>query len=59
MRTKTKVLDRSMTLDPEKLNPGPGSYNKSSSSRVTKFVELSYGTSRNKRFDSYGIKIAY
>ena len=26
MRPKTKILERSMTLDPEKENPGPGTY---------------------------------
>lgn len=26
MRNKTKQLDRTMTLDPEASNPGPGSY---------------------------------
>ena len=45
-----------MTLDAEKENPGPGSYNNPEASRVSKFTHLTYGTSKNKRFDSHGIE---
>ena len=56
MRNKTKVLDRSMTLDPERENPGPGSYYKpKTDTRVSKYADIAYGISRDRRFSNPGI----
>ena len=49
------MLDRSMTLDPERENPGPGSYHQQKiSTKVSKFSDIAYGTSRNPRFSNPG-----
>lgn len=44
-----------MTIDPEVKNPGPGAYYEPKSTKVSKFAQLSYGTSRSDRFLSAGI----
>ena len=46
-----------MTLDPEKENPGPGTYNNPEVPRTSKFSHITYGTSRDKRFDNYGTSL--
>ena len=48
-----------MTLDPEKMNPGPGTYQEPSDSKVSKFTHIAYGTSRSDRFLSHGNFLAY
>lgn len=58
LREKTAVIDKSMTIDPQNKNPGPGSYlnpemeSKPSFKAISKFTNLSYGQSRSRRFDS-------
>lgn len=49
--------DRSMTIDPEVKNPGPGSYHEPQSTKVSRFAQLSYGTSRSDRFLSAGTSL--
>ena len=42
-----------MTLDPETNNPGPGSYYQPKrSTKVSKFSDIAYGTSKNPRFSN-------
>jgi hypothetical protein len=61
LRQKTRVLDKSMTIEPQNRNPGPGTYlnpeldPQPSFKNISKFHNLSYGQSRSKRFDSSGI----
>lgn len=56
LREKTKMIDKSMTIDPQNVNPGPGSYinpemeHKESFKVASKFQNISYGQSRSKRF---------
>ena len=59
MRKKTKPMDKTMSLDPEELNPGPGAYENpeidlKKSSYSSRFNRLSYSSSRSKRFGDYG-----
>jgi hypothetical protein len=44
-----------MTLDPEILNPGPGAYHEPTSNKISKFANITYGTSKSNRFVSAGI----
>jgi len=56
LRQKTKLLDKSMTIEPQNKNPGPGAYinpeldSKPSFKHISKFQNISYGQSRSKRF---------
>ncbi len=56
LRQKTKIMDKSMTIEPLNTNPGPGSYlnpeleSKPSFKIISKFQNLSYGQARSRRF---------
>jgi len=39
-----------MTIDPERTNPGPGAYLEPQTTKVSKFAQISYGTSKSDRF---------
>ena len=57
MRKKTKLLDKSMTIENQNNNPGPGNYDNPElhlGSTASRYAKISYGTSRSKRFDSSG-----
>jgi hypothetical protein len=43
-----------MTIDPERSNPGPGTYLEPQGTKVSKFAQISYGTSRSDRFLNVG-----
>lgn len=59
LRSRTKIQERSMTLDPETNNPGPGTYKGADAPKVSKFNKISYSTSRSKRFSSDGTNNFY
>ena len=53
MRPKTKIINKTLTLEPQNSNPGPGDYNNPElnyASRSSKFSHISYGTSKSQRF---------
>ena len=57
MRKKTKVLDKSMTIDNQNINPGPGSYENPEiqlGSKATRFSRISYSSSKSNRFMNSG-----
>lgn len=45
-------MDKSLTLDPQTSNPGPGYYNEPIDIKVSKFAKIAYGTSKGIRFPS-------
>ena len=60
MRKKTQVHDKSMTIEPQTSNPGPGSYENpeidlNRSSFSSKFQRLSYSSGKSNRFNSFSI----
>lgn len=60
--SRTKILNKSLTIEALNDNPGPGSYENiemasKSSTPLSGYVKLSYSPSRSKRFPNYGILI--
>ena len=60
MRQKTKVHDKSMTIDAQTTTPGPGNYENpeidmNRSSFSSKFQRLSFSPGKSGRFNSFSI----
>lgn len=56
MRPKTKMINKTMTIEAQNSNPGPGNYDNpeisSQSHFSSKFATISYGTSKTQRFQT-------
>ena len=57
MRRKTKILDKTQTIDPQNINPGPGTYENPEiqyGSTASRFSKISYSSGRSGRFMNPG-----
>ena len=57
MRKKTKILDKTATIDAQNINPGPGAYENPEiqyGSTASKFMKISYSSGKSHRFTNSG-----
>ncbi len=60
LRPKTTIIDKTKTIEPQNMNPGPGSYlnpelnPEGSSKHTSKFQNITYGQSKSVRFGPSG-----
>ena len=57
MRKKTKILDKSATIEPQNINPGPGTYENPEiqyGSTASRFTKISYSLGKSHRFMNPG-----